>query len=127
MHVHAHARARVRALVRVGICGEGMAQDDVLAALMMRRIKTPCLGAIVYRVRAAAIAAIRYECHLNSEAHDDGTGAEIWQQTHGAVTHFVAGGSTGGTITGVGRHLKRQNPATKVVLADPVGSIFHGE
>jgi cysteine synthase len=67
----------------------------------------------------------RYECHLNSEAHDEGTGAEVWQQTGGTVTHFVAGGSTGGTVTGVGRHLKRCNPNARVVLADPVGSIFH--
>ena len=45
-------------------------------------------------------------------------------QTKGRVTHFVAGGSTGGTITGTGRFLKDMNPKIKVMLPDPVGSVF---
>ncbi len=60
----------------------------------------------------------------NPAAHEATTGPEIWQQTDGRVTHFVAGMGTGGTISGVGRVLKRHNPLVQVVGADPVGSIY---
>src|SRR5256886_229301 len=60
----------------------------------------------------------------NPSAHEATTGPEIWEQTNGRVTHFVAGMGTGGTISGVGRVLKRHNPAVQVVGADPVGSIY---
>jgi cystathionine beta-synthase len=60
----------------------------------------------------------------NTAAHEATTGPEIWRQTDGHITHFVAGMGTGGTITGVGRVLKRHNPAVQVVGADPVGSIY---
>src|ERR1700730_14714386 len=60
----------------------------------------------------------------NTAAHEATTGPEIWRQTDGQVTHFVAGMGTGGTITGVGRVLKRHNPAVQIVGADPVGSIY---
>src|SRR5438093_1507909 len=60
----------------------------------------------------------------NTAAHEATTGPEIWRQTDGRITHFVAGMGTGGTITGAGRVLKRHNPAVQVVGADPVGSIY---
>jgi cystathionine beta-synthase len=63
----------------------------------------------------------------NPAAHEATTGPEIWRQTDGRVTAFVAGVGTGGTITGVARHLKRQNPDVLVVGADPEGSIFSGD
>src|SRR5207253_9876162 len=57
-------------------------------------------------------------------AHEATTGPESWEQTDGRVTHFVAGMGTGGTISGVGRVLKRHNPDVQVIGADPVGSIY---
>jgi cystathionine beta-synthase len=60
----------------------------------------------------------------NPAAHEATTGPEIWRQTDGRITHFVAGMGTGGTITGVGRVLKQHNPAVQIVGADPVGSIY---
>jgi cystathionine beta-synthase len=62
----------------------------------------------------------------NPRSHEIETGPEIWRQTAGRITHFVAGVGTGGTISGVGRYLKAQNPAIAVIAADPEGSIYSG-
>ena len=58
----------------------------------------------------------------NVRAHEETTGPEILEQTGGRIGAFVAGAGTGGTITGVGRLLRRRAPRARVILADPIGS-----
>jgi cystathionine beta-synthase len=66
----------------------------------------------------------QYSHPANPEAHYRTTGPEIWEQTDGRVTHFVAGLGTGGTISGTGRFLKEKNPEIRIIGADPYGSVF---
>lgn len=61
----------------------------------------------------------------NNAAHYHGTGPEIWEQMEGRIDAFVAGAGTGGTIGGVGRFLKEQDPKIQVIAIDPIGSVFH--
>jgi cystathionine beta-synthase len=68
--------------------------------------------------------ANQYDNLSNTGAHYDETGPEIWEQTDGKVTHLVVGVGTGGTISGVGRFLKEQNPRIKVWGIDTYGSVF---
>lgn len=71
-----------------------------------------------------AFLADQFYNPANPEAHYRTTGPEIWEQTEGRVTHFVASPGTGGTISGAGRFLKERNPAVRVVAGDPEGSIY---
>src|SRR5499433_1864478 len=71
-----------------------------------------------------SIFVFQYGNPANPEAHYRTTGPEVWKQTEGLVTHFVAGIGTGGTISGAGRYLKEVNPAIRVIGADPYGSVF---
>lgn len=68
----------------------------------------------------------QYANQSNPKAHELTTGPEIWRQTDGKITHFVAGAGTGGTLVGVGRYLKSMNPDVQVVAADPEGSVYSG-
>ena len=68
----------------------------------------------------------QYHNPHNPAAHVKTTGPEIWRQTAGRITHFIAGAGTSGSITGVARYLKEQNPDVKIIAADPEGSVFSG-
>ena len=69
----------------------------------------------------------QYSHPANPQSHYETTGPEIWSQTDGRVTHFVAGVGTGGTISGTGRYLKQVSGGrVRIIGADPVGSVYSG-
>lgn len=69
----------------------------------------------------------QYANPANPQSHYESTGPELWKQTDGSITHFVAGIGTGGTVSGTGRYLKEaSNGQVRVVGADPEGSVYSG-
>ena len=67
----------------------------------------------------------QYDNLKNPEAHYLSTAPEIWEQTGGKIDYFVASSSTGGTVSGIGRYLKEKNPNIKIIVPDPIGSIYY--
>ena len=66
----------------------------------------------------------QYFNQLNIDAHYNSTGPEIWDQTNGEITHLVACSGTGGTISGIAKYLKEQNPNVKIIGVDAYGSVL---
>ncbi len=76
----------------------------------------------IARETPGAFIPSQFTNEANPAIHEATTGPEIWQDTDGAVDAFIAGVGTGGTVTGVGRYLKKQNPAVKVIAVEPESS-----
>jgi cystathionine beta-synthase len=76
------------------------------------------------RETPGAILANQFYNQVNPQAHYETTGPEIWTQTEGRVTHFVAGAGTGGTVSGAGKYLKEKNSKIRVIAGDPQGSLY---
>jgi len=107
----------------------------ILKALGVELILTDALegsdGAIMEARRMAAehpdlyYYANQYDNPANWKAHYDSTGPEIWGETNGQVTHFIAGLGTSGTLSGVGKYLREMNPSIQIVAGQP-DAAFHG-
>jgi cystathionine beta-synthase len=78
----------------------------------------------IVRETPGALLANQFYNQVNPQAHYETTGPEIWAQTEGRVTHFVAGAGTGGTVSGAGKFLKEKNPRIRVIAGDPQGSLY---
>ncbi|WP_372792084.1 PLP-dependent cysteine synthase family protein [Lutibacter sp.] len=78
----------------------------------------------LHKETANSIYINQYFNHLNAEAYYNSLGPEIWKQTNGEITHLIAASGTGGTISGVSKYLKEQNPNIKTLGVDAFGSIL---
>jgi len=111
-------------------------KEDLLTAHGARVVRTPTavepedpqsyykVAERLVRETPNSFSPNQYFNKNNPKAHYDSTGPEIWRDTDGKITHFVAGIGTGGTISGVGKFLKEQNPDIKVIGVDTEGSIY---
>src|ERR1700722_14441849 len=125
----------------VFVCPDKVAQDKISVLRAYGAEVVVCPGTVApdhpdsyYSVAHRLVTEIpggwqpdQYANPENPASHYATTGPEIWSQTDGTVTHFVAGIGTGGTITGTGRYLKEVSAgAVKVIGADPEGSVYSG-
>lgn len=78
----------------------------------------------IHKETPGSVYINQYFNELNADAHYHSTGPEIWEQTEGKVTHVVVASGTGGTISGIGKYLKEQNPTVKILAVDAFGSIL---
>ena len=101
----------------VVVCPVAVAPDDPTSYYSVAQRLT---------IERGAFRPNQYANPHNPLAHYQSTGPELWQQTAGRITHFVAGAGTSGTITGVARYLKEQNPGIQIIVADPEASVFSG-
>lgn len=108
----------LRALgAEVVMCPTAVAPDDPRSYYSVaRRLASEIPGAVYLN---------QYDHPANAEAHYKTTGPEVWAQTGGRITHFIATAGTGGTISGTARYLKEQNPNVKVIGVDPFGSVYY--
>jgi len=133
--------AQARGYKCVFVCPDKVAQDKISVLRAYGADVVVCPGAVApehpdsYYSVARRLARTteggwqpdQYANPDNPAAHYHGTGPEIWEQTEGRVTHFVAGIGTGGTISGTGRYLKEVSGGTvKIIGADPEGSVYSG-
>ncbi len=79
----------------------------------------------IAKAAGGAFLLNQYDNPENIRAHYLHTGPEVWDQMEGAVDYFIACASSGGTVTGAGRFLKEMNPALKIIVPDPEGSVYH--
>ncbi|GIJ77984.1 cystathionine beta-synthase [Micromonospora phaseoli] len=133
--------AQLRGYKCVFVCPDKVSQDkqDVLRAYGAEVVVCPTAVApedprSYYNVSDRLAREIpgawkpnQYANPANPRSHYETTGPELWKQTEGRITHFVAGVGTGGTISGIGRYLKEASGGTvKVIGADPEGSVYSG-
>ena len=83
-----------------------------------------CVSRQIAKDTPNSFYANQYHNPDNPQAHYESTGPEIWEQTEGKITAYIAGMGTGGSISGTARFLKEKNPAIKVIGIDPIGSVF---
>ncbi len=98
-----------------------MEADDALCPLFPTEGARGIVNALINSpaTRDSYVSPNQYENELNVQAHYRATGPEIWRQTQGKINYFFAGLGTCGTITGVGRYLKEQNPGIKIIGIEP--------
>jgi len=101
---------------QVYVCPANVSADDPRSYYQVaKRIHSEIKGSIYIN---------QYFNELNIDAHYNTTGPEIWEQTEGQITHLVACSGTGGTISGISKYLKEQNPDIKVIGVDAFGSVL---
>ncbi len=112
--------------------GRSKEKENFLRALGAKVIRTPPsispdpkIAQELVKKTPNSFCPNQYFNQTNPETHYQTTGPEIWQDTDGKITYFVAGLGTGGTITGVARYLKEKKPNVKIIGVDPEGSIYH--